>query len=157
MIDPSDRVCAACGAPLVQRENEARCDWLRRKTCGHACAARAHSKIAAEAREQNQRECRICGAVFVRGPKETATAFNSRETCSRECGNKLRGQSVREAAEAAYAERLIDKAEARARANPGDFPEWVRYHDDPRAVRRGVVFKSLPAPTQMGRSASSIA
>ena len=81
IIVDDDRQCAFCQKKLVQRWNEYRYFYIRRKYCNVRCAGHGHRRVVPD------RHCALCQKSLVRRQKEQITTFAKRQFCSKRCSS----------------------------------------------------------------------
>lgn len=74
------RSCVICHEPMVQRDNEANANFMRRKACSKRCGWLCKSRPI-----PTERKCKGCGTPLGRRREETPSAYLKRQGCSKSC------------------------------------------------------------------------
>lgn len=103
-----ERMCLACGIPLVRRDGEQSWNFKKRKTCGAVCAAHYLSMLTRY--PSPPKACVVCGTTFEKRAKEPFSEYKKRSTCSTHCRNTKTNATRRDRARPEkenYLERIV--------------------------------------------------
>lgn len=112
---------------LARRPGEQKCDWEKRQSCGPG----RHLEECLE------KTC-ACGTVFMRRKREPRSKFAKRKSCSVACANIERANVVPDRVH--LTEKQMEPIQT------ADWPEGVRFTDDPREAARLPLFTKLSPP-----------
>jgi hypothetical protein len=95
MTTTTPRYCEHCGAPLVQRPQEANTLFAVRRFCSRACGTSATRALrppdwVRPPTIDAPRTCTWCGGLYFREPHVSSSHFASRRFCGNECAAAAR-------------------------------------------------------------------